>query len=68
MFENSQQKNKKKSDTCKVKERRISRAQINHVNKRLPFYVTWQGIRNSGLLMSSAAAALSSNLLIRVLM
>jgi len=58
----------RKADTCEVKEHRISQAQFNHVNKRPTFWLTWQGILNSGLVALSAEAALSGNLLIRMLM
>jgi len=57
----------RKADTCDVKEHRISRAHFNHVNKRPTFCVTLWGIQNSSFVSLSAAAALSGNLLIRVL-
>jgi hypothetical protein len=58
----------RKADSCEVKENRMFRAQFNRVNKRPTFWVTWQGIMNSGLVTLPAAAALSDNLLIHMLM
>jgi hypothetical protein len=58
----------RKADTCEGKENRMFRAQFNRVNKRPSFWVTWQGILNSGPVTLPAASALSGNLLIHMLM